>query len=111
LEDAIVDRLKSFYLSGFDDNGLTYDEKKYANDVLDLDKKRRPLPASLIWLHENGAMAEADKMDFFNKIRTYRNQLAHEMLERLSEGIDIEEDTDRFQLMISLLKRLKIGGL
>jgi hypothetical protein len=57
LQDSIVDDLRGFYTSEFDEHGPTVD-CEYQSKVLS--KNKRPLYASLHWLRENDAISDED---------------------------------------------------
>lgn len=75
LRASIIDRLRGFYITGFDENGLITNES-YQNEVLSLD--RSPLRASLLWLRERSVIGTAE-IELINDIREHRNKLAHDL--------------------------------
>lgn len=75
LKDSIVDRLKSFYTFGFDENGDRVDPQ-YEHEVLG--RNRSTLYASLSWLAERGVIEQID-LDTFEKLKACRNDIAHNM--------------------------------
>jgi len=101
LKDSIVGRLRDFYVSGFDENGdIVMPEY---NDVLAKDKS--PVYASLKWLRESEAITEED-IEKFNKIKEYRNRLAHEISKMLMEGLP-QDFAERFNDMTTLLDKIE----
>ena len=75
LKDSIIERIKSFFDTGFDPDGTTT-SPEYAKKVLS--RNRSPLHASLDSLLENEVIDQAD-FTAFETIRLHRNKLAHEM--------------------------------
>ena len=105
LKAAIVDRLRSFYWRGFDQDGEKIDPR-YDEEVLSRDK-RSPVRASLLWLLEEGAIEKAD-LEAYDRIRLCRNLLAHELLDIVStEGLP-EGFNDRFEGMVALLRKIEV---
>ena len=79
LRDAVVARIRYFFWNGFDETGDKIDPK-YQSDVLT--RNRSPVYASLDWLKEMNAIDDAD-IEAFNRVKTCRNRLAHELLTTL----------------------------
>jgi len=87
LKSTIVDNVKDFYLSGIADGEFTY-SPEYEKRVLS--KSKHVFEASLLWLAEGGAITREDITDI-QKLREYRNTIAHEIPKVLFEtpgGID-----------------------
>ncbi|MBC8882889.1 hypothetical protein H9X57_04400 [Flavobacterium piscinae] len=59
----------------------------YKTYVLSKDKDKNPVKASLIWFKENNAITDEDIL-VYDELRKYRNVIAHEMLEKLFDGIN-----------------------
>src|SRR5687768_12192121 len=92
LKTEVQDKVKAFYLIGFDENGFTYSDD-YEKRVLARHKSR--FLASVLWLVEAGALTEADA-DQLRALREYRNEVAHELPKMLVEvGHDIDVDRIR----------------
>ena len=104
LKDAVVGRIRDFFLTGFDESGDKIDPK-YKSDVLG--RNRSPVYASLDWLKGMGAIDEAD-VETFNRVKACRNTLAHELLSTLgSEGLP--ENFDKcFTEMVALLRKIEV---
>jgi len=101
LKDSIIERLRDFHVSGFDENGdIVMPEY---NDVLAKDKS--PIYASLKWLKESEAITN-DDIEKFNKIKECRNRLAHELVKMLAKGLP-EDFAERFHDMIELLDKIE----
>jgi hypothetical protein len=103
LKESIVGRLRSFYMVGFDIEGDIIDEK-YETSVLSRNKS--PLYASLDWLIENGVIDKSD-LQSFDRIKTARNSLAHELPSLVMGGADIKH-TERFQELVTLLRKIEV---
>ncbi|RXR30086.1 hypothetical protein EQG68_11690 [Flavobacterium piscinae] len=86
-KDYIVNQVRDFYSIGWSlENGdlISDDYKTY---VLSKDKDKNPVKASLIWFKENNAITDEDIL-VYDELRKYRNVIAHEMLEKLFDGIN-----------------------
>ena len=103
LKESIVGRLRSFYMVGFDAEGENFDEK-YETSVLSRNKS--PVYASLNWLLESGAIEDAD-LQSFERIKTTRNSLAHELPSLVMEGKDLKH-VERFQELVALLRKIEV---
>ncbi len=104
LKDAIVDRLRDFFWTGFDESGDKIDPK-YQSDVLV--RNRSPVYASLDWLKEMNAINDADILAF-ERVKTCRNALAHNLFSVLgSEGLppDFEQC---FTELVALLRKIEV---
>lgn len=103
LKDSIIDRVKGFYMTGFDENDTTV-SSAYATEVLSLSKSR--LYASLLWLKKQDAIND-DDLSTFEAIKTYRNGVAHE-LRRIVAG-DLEGAfVEQLPALISLLRKIEV---
>lgn len=83
LIETIVQKIKDFYISGFDENGDIIDPN-YKTQVRGLCKKDIII-ASSIWLKNRNAISneEVDKIKLFKK---HRNELAHELSEMIVDS-------------------------
>lgn len=104
LKDSIVDRVRDFYTLGWGDK--TAMSPEYEKEVLTRDKKRRPLAASLDWLHEHRAIDEAD-LEIFRRLTDVRNQLAHELFRVVTGQVPSEHDS-QFPALIALLRKVEV---
>lgn len=102
LKDAIVDRIRDFYIEGFDQNGPRIDPK-YQSEVLA--KNPSPVYASLDWLKESQAI-DSDDLAAFEKLKKLRNDLAHELPHMLRKGVP-SDLLERFHEMVSLLDKIE----
>lgn len=103
LKNSIIDRIRSFYMVGFDTNGDIIDEK-YEATVLSRNKS--PLYASLSWLVDNDAIDQGD-IKAFERIKATRNSLAHELPSLVLEGADFQH-IERFQELVALLRKIEV---
>lgn len=103
LKDSIIDRVRGFYITGFDENDATA-SSAYNTEVLSLNKSR--LYASLLWLKSQNAIDDGD-LGSFEAIRICRNAVAHE-LQRIVAG-DLEGSfIEQLPALISLLRKIEL---
>ncbi len=74
--DYIIEEVKFFFCSGFNEKEYTFDEK-YEKTVLSKDKS--VIKATLLWLKELTAINDSD-IEIFNELRIFRNKLTHELM-------------------------------
>lgn len=101
LQDSIVDDLRGFYTTGFDENGLIADSE-YKSRVLS--KNRSPLYASLQWLRENDAINDEDLANF-ERLKKTRNLLAHELFGVVSGQVESSHEA-QFDVLVALLRKI-----
>ena len=101
VKTSIVDGVKDFFLTGFNEDGLTY-SSSYPIEVLSLGQGA--FTASVAWLVKMGAISEeqADQLDL---IRDHRREIAHE-LARLLTDPKASIDTTRLAALIDILHSL-----
>ena len=102
LKNSIIERLRDFYVSGFDQKGMII-SPEYKEEVLSKDKS--PTYASLKWLKRSDAIND-DDIEKFNKIKEFRNFLAHEITKMLMEGLPTDFP-ERFNDMVALLDKIE----
>ncbi len=102
LKECILERPKEMYTTGFDENGLIID-KEYKSKVLSL--KKSPIYASLEWFKNHSAINQKD-IEIFTEIKNYRNELAHELPNFITEGIK-NDPTPNFKSIIDLLGKIE----
>ncbi|MFH2103866.1 MAG: hypothetical protein ABIJ39_10985 [Chloroflexota bacterium] len=102
LKNSIIERIRDFYITGFDENGWIIDPE-YTRQVLSKDKS--PTYASLKWLLESQAIDEVD-IEKFNKVKECRNLLAHEITKFLAKGLP-PEFPGCFNDMVALLDKIE----
>lgn len=102
LKDSMIDHIKSFFSTGFNQSGLIIGEK-YKTEVLSLN--RSPLYASMEWLKKMSVIDDNDIKEF-EKIKKCRNELAHEFANYLSTG-PVIDPLPIFPSMIELLSKIE----
>ena len=108
LKYAILDKVRGFYLKGFDDKGLLYDETAYQAQVLGpsttAGRKANAFRGSFLWLvmHEAITAAEADRLD---AIYEHRHELAHELGKFLVD-VDHQPNVALFEDAASILRKI-----
>ncbi|MDT4291920.1 hypothetical protein RO575_20340 [Methylomonas sp. MO1] len=103
LKSSIVEKIESFFVEGFDENGLIL-SPAYKSEVLSLN--RSPIYASLKWLQNMKAIDQND-FELFEYIKRCRNTLIHEMLQFASQGVDFDVNIV-FDQMVSLLRKIEM---
>ncbi len=91
----IISKPEMLFMNGFDE--------KYKDEVLSRSKSK--LYASLLWIKDQGGIDEGD-IEAFDKIRKHRNQLAHEILNYVTEA-NKNVDAALFSEMIDLLAKIE----
>lgn len=104
LKDSIISKIKDFFIEGFDEKGFIYSEK-YNKEVLSLDKKKRPLQASFLWLKKYDVIND-DDLNNWERIVLFRNELAHDMLKFLTQ-IPESDLLDLFQIILNLITKIE----
>lgn len=82
-KDYVTEEVKFFFHTGFGPEGDRFSEN-YKKKVLA--KNKSPVTASLLFLKDLEAINEED-IELFNKLRVYRNTLAHKMIDFVYEGV------------------------
>lgn len=103
LTESVIGRLRSFYVMGLNQEGDIVDEE-YETSVLSRNKS--PLYASLDWLIENQVVDKSD-LDAFERIKSTRNLLAHELPSLVLSGVDLKH-IERFHELIALLRKIEV---
>lgn len=105
LKDFIVNQIRDFYCDNYVFNEgeiMTKESKKYKREVRSLDKQIDN--ASLKWFLNLKAISE-DDYKLFQKIRTRRNEITHELFKILEEGFS-EKDYKLFADLNQLYNKL-----
>jgi hypothetical protein len=102
LKKSIIERIRDFYITGFDENGWII-APEYLQQVLSKDKSTTY--ASLKWLLESQAIND-DDIEKFNKVKECRNLLVHEITKFLSKGLPPEFPIC-FNSMVTLLDKIE----
>lgn len=103
LKDSIIGRIRSFYMVDFDIDDYSFDEKY---ETVVLSRNKSVLYASLNWLLENDVIDESDLLSF-ERIKTTRNSLAHELPSLVMGGADFRH-TEKFQELVTLLRKIEV---
>ncbi len=98
----IIEKPKTFFSDGFDQNGLIINEQ-YKSEVLS--KSKSPFYASLLWFKEMEAIDDVD-IEIFDGIRKHRNEVAHEIINFISDA-KRNLDIKKFQELIALLSKIE----
>jgi len=103
-EDRIIDRIKDFFCTGFNENGDVI-HADYQTKVLSLNKSR--LRASLQWLMDANVIDDID-LEIFWRINGYRHKFAHELFAIIgSEGLPVDYE-NRFLEMVALFRKIEV---
>jgi len=102
LKESILERPREFFSVDYDKDGLIVGEK-YNEKVLSLSKS--PLYASLFWLKDINAIDDND-IEIFDKIRTCRNDITHEIVNYISKGAETDP-LPLFNSSIDLLYKIE----
>ncbi len=109
LEDAIVERIRDFYMVSPTYKDIVFKgsdpHEDYQSQVLSKSNKANPLFASLEWLKESGAI-DQENLAAFEGGRALRNKLVHELPQVLTRGLPSELGA-RFSELISLLDKIE----
>lgn len=103
LKESVVGRIRDFYIIGFDENGPTVGGD-YKTRVLS--RHRSPVYASLSWLLESEAIDDAD-LEAFERIKSARNNLAHELPSLVFNGEDFKH-VEIFHELVALLRKIEV---
>lgn len=100
IKRSVVDQVKEFYLTGFDQSGYTYDHEGYQSRVLVLHKNR--FQASLLWLVEHGAITRG-QADRLQHVQEHRHQLTHELINYVFD-VELEPSVELFADALATLR-------
>lgn len=103
LKDSMVDRIRDFYLIGWDKDGATV-SPEYQQEVLSRNKS--VLYASLSWLQEHGAINAAD-LKTFEDLKKTRNQLAHQLFNVVTGQVE-SHHAEQFSVLVDLLRKVGV---
>jgi len=101
LQDSIVDDLRDFYTSDFDEHGPTVGSE-YQSNVLS--KNKSPLYASLHWLRGSNVIDDED-LATFEQLKKTRNLLAHELFGVVTGQIESSHEV-QFNALVALLRKI-----
>lgn len=106
LKDAIISRVRDFYLIGFSANEDQI-SKEYSKNVLSRNKSK--VYASLDWLIEQNAIDQSD-LETFEKLKTTRNLLAHELFQVVTGQVESNHQ-EQFNTLIDLLRKIEVWSI
>lgn len=103
-KSTIVENVKYFYWSGLQDGKEQFNH--YERDVLSKveGKKNRQIRATLLWFRDENAITQNDIIQF-NSITDLRNELGHNMLSAVYEGLP-KDILDIYFKMIDLYTKI-----
>lgn len=105
IKSEIVDKVHGFFLRGFDETGLLYDEAEYQRSVLSRNPKSK-YRASCAWLVELNALT-AEQVATLEDIYLHRQEIAHELPKFLIDPA-FEVRTDLLQAAVECIRRLGV---
>ena len=103
LKDSVVDRIRSFYTNGFDENGSIVG-LEYQTEVVS--KNKSLLYASLQWLREHEVINNRD-LEAFEQLKRTRNQLAHQLFAVVTGQIESTHEA-QFEVLVTLLRKIEV---
>lgn len=101
LRASIVDQVRGFYWTGFDEHGDNFSDS-YTTRVLS--RHKSPLRASLLWFLEMQAVTQ-DDLDLVDRLREHRNKIAHD-LPAFVASADCDVDLDLLKQLIELVAKV-----
>ena len=101
----IVDQVKDFYSIGWNQDSGDVISENYKIDVVANDPKNI-VHASLLWFRKTNAITDED-IQLYSELRKYRNLIAHEMLEKLFDGLN-KDFSDKLTQLIDFRIKLEI---
>ena len=104
LKESIIDRIRSFYMVGWNIEDGEIIGSEYKLKVLSLNNS--VLYASLSWLQTRGAINQID-IESFEALKKLRNALAHNLPQLVLQGIDFKIQ-DNFQKLLELLRKIEV---
>ena len=104
IQRAVLDDVRAVFCTGFDENGMRYDEAGYKATVRDRAPRSR-FRASLLWLVDMKAitLAQADRLD---EIYDHRHDLTHELIKYVVD-LKFEPDVDLFADALDILRDIR----
>ena len=103
-KDYIVEQVRDLFSIGYCSDTGSIIDPEYKQKVLSKDPKSE-LKSSLLWFCEQGAISQSE-VESFDDLRKYRNELAHEMLKNLYNGLG-STFSENFNQLISLRIKLE----
>lgn len=102
LKNCILERIREFYTFTYEDERWIPDP---SYDLEVLSKHKNPTYASLKWLEEQGAIDITD-IKKFEKVKSLRNILAHELTKLLARGLPLDF-SERFIDLVAILNKVE----
>lgn len=104
IKQSVLDEVRLFYRTGFNESGWLFDEESYSRSVLSRSPKDK-FKAALLWLIEAEAItsAQGDRLD---AIYVHRHDLTHELIKYVVDP-DFEPDVDLFTDALSILTAIR----
>jgi len=103
LKDSVVDRIRSFYTNGFDENGPLVGPE-YQIEVAS--KNKSLIYASLDWLQEHEVIDDKD-LATFEQLKRTRNQLAHQLFAVVTGQVESTHEA-QFEVLVELLRKIEV---
>ena len=103
LKDSVVNRVRDFYMTGFDEEGLCT-SPSYLAEVASRNKSL--LYASLDWLREHGAINQAD-LQTCEELKRTRNLLAHKLFAVVTGEVE-SQHSSQFSTLMELLRKIEV---
>ena len=103
LKNSIIDRIRDFYTTGWDETGATVGPQ-YQSEVMS--RSKSPIYASLNWLLEHEVIDRTD-VDTFEQLKKTRNQLAHRLFAVVT-GQTESDHVDQFEVLVDLLRKIEV---
>jgi hypothetical protein len=109
LKQAILDRVRDFYCTGFNEKGLTFDESSYQGNVIDeartegwINSNKQVFAASAAWLVRMDAIT-TEQAERLQDIYGHRHELTHELASFIVDP-DRNLDTQMFVDAVAILR-------
>ena len=103
LKNSIIDRIRDFYTTGWDETGATVGPQ-YQSEVMS--RSKSPIYASLNWLLEHEVIDRTD-VDTFEQLKKTRNQIAHRLF-AIVTGQTESDHVNQFEVLVSLLRKIEV---
>ena len=103
LKDCVVDRIRDFFINGFDENGLIV-APEYQTEVIS--KNKSVLYASLSWLRKHEVIDEQDE-ETFEQLKKTRNLLTHQLFDVVTGQVESQHEA-QFEILVSLLRKIEL---
>lgn len=108
LKYAILGKVRGFYLRGFDETGMLYDEISYKAQVLEQSQvsgqRANAFRGSVLWLVQHDAITDEDAKTI-DAIYKHRHELTHELAAFLVD-VDRYPDAAMFQDATAILRKI-----